>query len=285
MGKGFAHRVFIAALAALSMGHAVAASKPEVRSAVALITDAKNGEVLYELKGTSVVPIASITKLMTALVVLDAQQPLDEVIEITTADRWKGKGAHSRLPVGAKITRADLLRLALMASENRAAHVLARNYPGGRVEFVKTMNLKAKVLGMKQTRFADASGLSSLNVSTARDLAKLVNAASREVMIRQYSTLPTLEVRAGKSMLTYRNTNLLIGKPDWSILVQKTGFTHDAGECLVQQALIGDRTVNMIFMNSWGKLTRTADARRVRRWMDSQAVSPMVVGAGDVAKK
>jgi D-alanyl-D-alanine endopeptidase (penicillin-binding protein 7) len=277
MGKRFAHR-FFAAVLALWIVPAFAASKPEVRSAIALITDAKSGEVLYELKGTSVVPIASITKLMTALVVLDAQQPLDEIIEITAADRWKGKGAHSRLPIGAKVTRADLLRLALMASENRAAHVLGRNYPGGITQFVKTMNLKAKVLGMKQTRFADASGLSSLNVSSARDLAKLVNAAAREVVIRQYSTLRTVEVRAGKHLLTYRNTNLLVGKPDWEILVQKTGFTHDAGECLVQQALIGDRTVNMIFMNSWGKLTRTADARRVRRWMDARESSPMVVG-------
>ena len=299
MGKSFAHEVFAAALVALLMVHAAGAadapatkkpvatkirSKPEVRSAVALIADAKSGEILYELKGTQVVPIASITKLMTALVVLDAQQPLDEIIEITAADRWKGKGAHSRLPIGAKVTRADLLRLALMASENRAAHVLGRNYPGATAEFVKTMNLKARVLGMKQTRFADASGLSSLNVSSARDLSRLVNAASREVVIREYSTLHTVEVRAGRSMLTYRNTNLLIGKPDWQILVQKTGFTHDAGECLVQQALIGDRTVNMIFMNSWGKLTRTADARRVRRWMDAQTAAPMVVGAGDVSK-
>jgi D-alanyl-D-alanine endopeptidase (penicillin-binding protein 7) len=278
MGKRFAHRI-LAAVLALLIVPAFAASKPEVRSAIALITDAKSGEVLYELKGTTVVPIASITKLMTALVVLDAQQPLDEIIEITAADRWKGKGAHSRLPIGAKVTRADLLRLALMASENRAAHVLGRNYPGGITQFVKTMNLKAKVLGMKQTRFADASGLSSLNVSSARDLAKLVNAAAREVVIRQYSTRRTVEVRAGRHMLTYRNTNLLVGKPDWQILVQKTGFTHDAGECLVQQALIGDRTVNMIFMNSWGKLTRTADARRVRRWMDARAAAPMVVGA------
>jgi D-alanyl-D-alanine endopeptidase (penicillin-binding protein 7) len=278
MGKGLAHRV-IAAVLALLMTPAFAASKPEVRSAIALNTDAKSGEVLYELKGTSVVPIASITKLMTALVVLDAQQPLDEVIEITAADRWKGKGAHSRLPIGAKITRADLLRLALMASENRAAHVLGRNYPGGITQFVKTMNLKAKVLGMKQTRFADASGLSSLNVSSARDLAKLVNAAAREVVIRQYSTLRTVEVRAGKHLLTYRNTNLLVGKPDWQILVQKTGFTNDAGECLVMQALIDERPVTMVFLNSFGKLTRTADARRVRRWMDARAAAPMVVGA------
>ncbi len=255
--------------------------RPEVRSAMALIADAKSGEVLYELKGTTVVPIASVTKLMTALVVLDAQQPLDEVIEVASADRWKGKGAHSRIPVGAKITRADLLRMALMASENRAAHVLGRNYPGGIPQFVKTMNLKAKVLGMKQTRFADPSGLSSLNVSSARDLSRLINAASREVVIREYSTLDTLEVRLGKrGRLSYRNTNLLVGRPDWDILVQKTGYTNDAGECLVQQALIGERVVNMIFLNSFGKLTRTADARRVRRWLETAERTSSVAAAG-----
>src|SRR3954463_16184641 len=185
---------------------------PGLKSAVALITDAKSGEVLYEQKPTLVAPIASITKLMTALVVLDAQQPLDEVIEITGDDRWKGKGAFSRIPIGARLTRADLLKLALMASENRAARTLARNYPGGIAQFVKTMNLKARVLGMTRTRFDDPSGLSSNNVSNARDLAKLINAASREVMIRQFSTLSRHEVRIGKSVLAYRNTNLLVGR-------------------------------------------------------------------------
>jgi serine-type D-Ala-D-Ala endopeptidase (penicillin-binding protein 7) len=244
---------------------------PQVRSAVALVVDANSGEVIYERDAAKIAPIASITKLMTALVVLDAQQPLDEVITITAADHWNGKGAFSRLPVGAKFTRGDLLKLALMASENRAARVLGRNYPGGMSEFIKTMNLKAKALGMLRTRFDDPSGLSSGNVSNARDLAKLVNAASREVMIRQFSTLPSHEVRVSrKSSLVYRNTNLLIGKPDWSILVQKTGFTNDAGECLVQQVLIGEREVTMVFLNSFGKLTRTADARRVRKWMESR---------------
>src|SRR3954463_9472199 len=181
---------------------------PGLKSAVALITDAKSGEVLYERKPTQVAPIASITKLMTALVVLDAQQPLDEVIEITADDRWKGKGAFSRIPIGAKITRGDLLRLALMASENRAARALGRNYPGGIGEFVKTMNLKAKVLGMTQSKFDDPSGLSSNNVSSARDLVKLINAASREVVIREYSTLESREVRmTRRSTLVYRNTN------------------------------------------------------------------------------
>jgi D-alanyl-D-alanine endopeptidase (penicillin-binding protein 7) len=250
------------------------AGKPEVRSAMALVVDSHTGEVIFERNGTSVVPIASITKLMTALVVLDGKQPLDEVVEITAADRWKGKGAHSRIPVGAKITRADLLRLALMASENRAAQTLSRAYPGGKPAFVKTMNAKAKLLGLTQTRFADASGLSNLNVSSARDLSKLINAVSRNETIREYSTLPSIEVRVSrKSTLVYRNTNLLIGKPDWEIRVQKTGYTNDAGECLVMQAVLDERPVNIVLLNSFGKLTRTADARRIRRWMETQKPS------------
>jgi D-alanyl-D-alanine endopeptidase (penicillin-binding protein 7) len=257
---------------------------PGLKSAAALVTDANNGEVLFERDAGRVAPIASITKLMTALVVLDGQQPLDEKVEITNADRWSGKGAFSRLPVGAKISRGDLLKLALMASENRAARTLARNYPGGTAAFVRTMNAKAKALGMTRTRFDDPSGLSSNNVSNARDLARLVTAASRDTRIREFSTLQTHAVRAGRSMLTYRNTNLLVGKPDWDILVQKTGFTNDAGECLVMQAMIGERPVNMVFLNSFGKLTRTADARRVRKWMEASGGS-QVAGVAEVAKK
>jgi serine-type D-Ala-D-Ala endopeptidase (penicillin-binding protein 7) len=263
----------------------VAQAGPGVKSAIALVVDGNNGEVIYERDAARVAPIASITKLMTALVVLDGQQPLDETIEITTADRWQGKGAFSRLPVGAKITRGDLMGLALMASENRAAQVLARAYPGGVPAFVRTMNSKAKALGMTKTRFVDASGLSSLNVSNARDLAKLIAAVSRDTRIREYSTLPSLEVRISKkSTLVYRNTNLLIGKPDWDILVQKTGYTNDAGECLVMQATLEERPVTMVFLNSFGKLTRTADARRVRRWMGAEPVQQLSAG-GELAKK
>jgi D-alanyl-D-alanine endopeptidase (penicillin-binding protein 7) len=255
-------------------------SRPEVRSAIALVVDGNNGEVIFEQKPTQVAPIASITKLMTALVIIDGQQPLDEIIELKPADRWKGKGAHSRLPIGAKISRGDLLKLALMASENRAAHVLARVYPGGKPAFVKTMNLKAKALGMTRTRFADASGLSNLNVSSARDLAKLVAAVSRDSRIREFSTLPSLEVRINKRQtLVYRNTNLLIGKSDWDIVVQKTGFTNDAGECLVMQAMLDERPVTMVLLNSFGKLTRTADARRIRKWMEAQEPAK-IAGAG-----
>jgi D-alanyl-D-alanine endopeptidase (penicillin-binding protein 7) len=281
--KAILTSVLFALLAGFGLRAEAAGSKaapgPELKSAAALITDASNGEVLYERDAGRVAPIASITKLMTALVVLDGQQPLDEKIEITNADRWSGKGAFSRLPVGAKISRGDLLKLALMASENRAAKTLARNYPGGTPAFVRTMNAKAKALGMTRTKFDDPSGLSSNNVSSARDLARLVTAASRDTRIREFSTLESHSVKAGRSVLTYRNTNLLVGKSDWNILVQKTGFTNDAGECLVMQAMIGERPVNMVLLNSFGKLTRTADARRARKWMEARR-EPTVAAIG-----
>ena len=263
-------------------------SSPELKSAAALVVDGTTGEVLYEQKPGLVTPIASITKLMTALVVLDAQQPLDEVIEITRDDKWTGKGAFSRLPVGQKMSRADLMRLALMASENRASHTLARNYPGGSAAFIRRMNAKARALGMTQTKFEDPSGLSNNNVSSARDLAKLVTAASRQPVIREYSTLHSYDVTLGKRRFTYRNTNLLVGRPDWDINVQKTGFTNDAGECLVMQATIEDRPVTMVFLDSFGKLTRTADARRMRKWMAAQRPSKlpeMAAGGAELAKK
>jgi D-alanyl-D-alanine endopeptidase (penicillin-binding protein 7) len=280
--------IFASVMVALLLGSALSAnaaagkaggkstSAPEVRSATALVVDGDTGEVIFERKAGAVAPIASITKLMTALVVIDGQQPLDEVIKITSADVWKGKGAHSRLAVGTKLTREELLKLALMASENRAAQVLARNYPGGASAFVKTMNIKAKALGMTQTRFADASGLSNLNVSNARDLAKLVIAASRDSRIRDYSTLRSMEVVVGKHRLGYRNTNLLIGKADWDITVQKTGYTNDAGQCLVLEATIEERPVVMVLLNSFGSLTRTADARRIRKWMEARSVHQVV---------
>lgn len=261
-------------LMALTVGVNAADTKPALdpglKSAAALVVDAGTGEVLYERKANRVVPIASITKLMTALVVIDGQQPLDEVITVAKQDVWKGKGAFSRLAVGTKLTRSDLMKLALMASENRAARVLGRNYPGGMTAFVKTMNVKAKALGMTQTRFDDPSGLSNANVSSARDLAKLIAAASRDPVISAYSTLLSHEVRLGKRAFMYRNTNLLVGRPDWEILVQKTGFTNDAGECLVMQAKLDERPVTMVFLNSFGSLTRTAEARRVRKWIAAQ---------------
>lgn len=278
-------------LMALTVGVNAADTKPALdpglKSAAALVVDAGTGEVLYERKANRVLPIASITKLMTALVVLDGRQPLDEIITVARQDVWKGKGAFSRLAVGTKLTRSDLMKLALMASENRAARVLGRNYPGGMTAFVKTMNVKARALGMTQTRFDDPSGLSNSNVSSARDLAKLIAAASRDPVISAYSTLPSHEVRLGKRAFMYRNTNLLVGRPDWEILVQKTGFTNDAGECLVMQAKVDERPVTMVFLNSFGSLTRTAEARRVRKWMAAQNGNgdiPQFLGKGDAAR-
>ena len=258
-------------------------SGPGIKSAAGLVVDATSGKVLYELDAGLVTPIASVTKLMTALVVLDGQQSLDDVIKITAEDRWKGKGAFSHIPNGAKLTRGDLLRLALMASENLAARTLARNYPGGIPAFVKTMNIKAKALGMSKTHYDDPSGLSSANVSTARDLVKLINAVSRQPVIREFSTLPSHEVVLNKRAFVFRNTNLLVGKPDWEILVQKTGFTNDAGQCLVMETVIGERPVVMVFLNSFGSLTRTADARRVRKWLEAQKPAS-VASAGSVAR-
>jgi D-alanyl-D-alanine endopeptidase (penicillin-binding protein 7) len=281
----------VAAMLISTLASAAAArvpAGPGLKSTAALVLDGSTGEVLYEQKPGLVTPIASITKLMTALVVIDAQQSLDEVIEITKDDKWTGKGAFSRLPIGQKLSRADLLRLALMASENRASHTLARNYPGGTAAFVRTMNVRARSLGMTQTKFEDPSGLSNNNVSSARDLAKLVAAASKNPVIREYSTLHSFDVRLGKNRFTFRNTNLLVGRPDWDIDVQKTGFTNDAGECLVMQATIEDRPVVMVFLDSFGKLTRTADARRVRRWMSAQQpqkVPEMAAGGAELAKK
>jgi D-alanyl-D-alanine endopeptidase (penicillin-binding protein 7) len=243
---------------------------PDVRSNAALVLDTTNGSVVFERKAEQVAPIASITKLMTALVALEAKQPLDEIIEIEPADRWKGKGSFSRLTTGTKLSRGDLLHLALMASENRAARAVGRSYPGGEPAFVKAMNAKAKALGMTQTHFDDPSGLSTDNVSSARDLAKLVVAASRNPTIREFSTSPSHTVKVGRSMLEFRNTNSLVKNPGWDITVQKTGFINEAGECLVMQTMIEERPVVIVLLNSFGKYTRVADAKRIRQWMESQ---------------
>jgi len=245
-------------------------STPDVRSAAVLVLDRSDGSVIFARKAETAAPIASITKLMTALVVLEGKQPLDEVVEITAEDRRGAQGSASRLAVGTKLSRADLMHLALMSSENRAAHALGRSYPGGERAFVRAMNVKAKALGMKNSKFADPTGLSSANVSSPRDLAKLVMAASRNPIIREYSTSPSHEVRIGRTAVQYRNTNSLVQNPAWSIAVQKTGYISEAGQCLVMQAEIEGRPVIMVLLNSWGKYTRVADAKRIRQWMESR---------------
>jgi len=241
--------------------------EPEVKSVSVLVLDGSNSTVVFARKVDAAMPIASITKLMTALVILDGKQPLDELIEITKADRYVGKNAYSRIPFGAKLTRGDLLCLALMSSENRAAQALGRNYPGGLATFVRTMNLKARALGMTQTHFVDPAGLSSDNVASARDLTKLVIAAGKRSTIREYSTCRQLAVRIGRKMMEFHNTNSLVSKPDWDITVQKTGYIVEAGQCLVMQVEIESKPVIIVLLNSYGKYTRVADAKRIRQWM------------------
>lgn len=244
-------------------------SQPDVRSSAVLVIDAEDSSVLFARQAKKAVPIASITKLMTALVLLEGGQELDEPITITPADRDIEKGTGSRLVVGATLSRGDLLHIALMSSDNRAAHAVARRYPGGVPGMVAAMNKKARALGMKSARFADPSGLSPRNVASPQDLSILVRETARNPTIRKYSTDHDFTVDVGRHRLAFRNTNTLVQKPDWNILVQKTGYTNEAGRCLVMQAEIEGRPVVMVLMNSFGKYTRVADARRIRRWLEA----------------
>ena len=243
---------------------------PILRSSAALVLDETHSTVLYSRNADVALPIASISKLVTALTVADAQQPMDEVIEVTDDDRAIGKGAASRLAVGTRLTRGDLFHLALMASENRAAHALARNYPGGIAAFMPAMNKKAHELGMTHAHFVEPTGLSSENVASPEDLSKLVAAASKNPIIREYSTDPGFDVRVGRRMVGFHNTNSLVNNPTWDIVVQKTGYIEEAGRCLVMQAVIDGRTIDIVLLNSFGKQTRTADATRVRKWMEAK---------------
>ena len=244
--------------------------EPGLRSSAALVLDETHSSVLYSRNADVAMPIASISKLVTALTVADAKQPMDEVIEITEEDRAVGKGAFSRLAVGTRLTRGDLFHLALMASENRAAHALARNYPGGIAAFMPAMNAKAGELGMVSSHFVEPTGLSSENVASPEDLSKLVMAASKNATIREYSTDPGYEVRVGRRMIGFHNTNSLVSNPAWDIVVQKTGYIAEAGRCLVMQTVIEGRTIVIVLLNSFGKQTRVADATRIRRWMEAK---------------
>ncbi|MBY4867534.1 D-alanyl-D-alanine endopeptidase [Burkholderia sp. Bp9017] len=241
-----------------------------LRSSVAYVVDQNTGEPLFDKNSHAVVPIASISKLMTAMVVLDSKAPMNEQIEVTDEDRDYEKNTGSRLSVGSVLSREDMLHIALMASENRAAAALSRYYPGGRPAFIAAMNAKAKALGMTDTHFENSTGLSSSNVSSARDLVKMVNAAYQYPMIRQFSTDRTYDVYTGKRNLVYNSTNALIrGNGSWDIGLQKTGFINEAGECLVMQATIHGRPMVMVLLDSFGKYSRFADAARLRNWLDA----------------
>ena len=240
-----------------------------VKSRIALVVDANTSQELLEKNANRVVPIASITKLMTAMVVLDAKLPLGEILKISDEDRDLVMGTLSRLRVGWALSREDMLHLALMSSENRAAAALSRYYPGGRPAFIHAMNAKAAELGMSRTHFVNPNGLTAENVSTAFDLAKLVRAARQYPLIRNFTTDTHYDVRIGRYTLHYINSNRLVGRRDWDIEVQKTGFTNDAGDCLVMEVNARGRDLIMVFLDAYGKLTRFADAGRVVRQLAS----------------
>jgi D-alanyl-D-alanine endopeptidase (penicillin-binding protein 7) len=239
-----------------------------LRSHSVLVIDQDTKEVLVDKNASEVLSIASLTKLMTALVVLEANSPLQEMIAITDADIDLLKNSSSRLSVGSVLSREELLHLALMSSENRAAHALGRSYPGGLSGFVDAMNRKARQLGMSQTRYVDPTGLSPQNSSTAKDLSLLVAYASQKPLIRGLSTSSQFEVDTGMRTLRYKNTNRLVENPDWNIGLQKTGYIAEAGRCLVMQARISGRQLIMVFLDSAGKLSRIADAERVKQWVE-----------------
>jgi D-alanyl-D-alanine endopeptidase (penicillin-binding protein 7) len=240
-----------------------------LKSSVALVLDQDTNEVLFSKNSDAVLPIASLTKLMTATVVLDAQLPMDEEITITSDDVDTEKNSSSRLAVGTTLSRGELLHLALMASENRAAHALGRSYPGGLPAFVLAMNAKARSLGMHDTRYVDPTGLNSNNQSTAKDLATLVKSAYQQPVIRELSTSPEFAVRVGSRQMQFHTTNSLVRNPSWEIGLQKTGYIVEAGRCLVMQARMAGRKLIMVFLDSTGKYSRQADAERVRRWVES----------------
>ncbi len=269
----------LAAVLGLSIGFARAADpknadKLHLRSASALVQDASSGETLLAKNQAAVLPIASITKLMTAIVVLDAGLDMRQRVIISGDDTDQVKGTRSRLRAGTALTRDDMLLLALMSSENRAAAALARTYPGGIEVFVATMNAKARELGMMETHFVDPTGLSSFNVSSARDLARLVAKAHEYPLIRDYSTRKNATVYAfGGRTLGFHNTNGLVRAGQWQIGLSKTGYISEAGRCLVMRVTMASRELIVVLLDSWGRLSRIGDANRIRKWLETNAAA------------
>lgn len=253
---------------------------PGVRSTGVLVINQLNGEVIYEKNADTVTPMASITKLMTAMVVLDAKLPLNEIITISTEDIDNIKGTGSRLSPGTALTRGEMLLLALMSSENRAASALSRHYPGGHDAFIRNMNAKAISLGMARSRFYDPTGLNPNNVSTPRELVLMVQAARAYPEIHQFSTSSEYSLTSNRSgrTLTFHNTNPLVRNDDWEIGLSKTGYINEAGHCLVMQAKISDTPVVIVLMDSNGKVSRIDDAQHVRKWMETSPVAKLRAG-------
>ena len=259
-----------------------AALGPDLKSSAVYVYDETRGEVVLAHQADVPLPIASITKLITAIVVLEAPQPLEDMITITDQDRIGTRSSSSRLEIGTTLSRADLLHLALMSSENRAAHALARNFPGGVAACVAAMNAKAEALGMRSAHFTDPTGLDSANVASGEDLAKLVLAAAKLAPIQQYSTDASYTVPVRRHMVEFRNTDSLVRNSDWNIVVQKTGYISEAGRCLVMKAIFQGRSIVIVLLDSNGKYTRVADARRIRKWIESH---PMAEGSRGVAAR
>jgi len=245
-----------------------------LKSSVALVLDQDTNEVLFAKNSEAVLPIASLTKLMTGMVMVEARLPMEEMLTVSNDDVDNEKNSSSRLTVGATLSRGELLHLALMSSENRAAHALGRTFPGGLAAFVAAMNAKARALGMSDTHYVDPTGLNSQNQSSAHDLAMLVKAAYQQPLIRELSTSPEYAVRVGARQLQYHNTNSLVRNPSWDIGLQKTGYIVEAGRCLVLQARMAGRKLIMVFLDSAGKYSRQADAERVRRWVEKASSTP-----------
>jgi D-alanyl-D-alanine endopeptidase (penicillin-binding protein 7) len=272
-----------AAAAGAAMPPPAASARAEaaaLRSSTAYVQDLETSTVIFAKNENVVRPIASISKLMTAVVVVDANLPMDEMLEITDEDVDELKHTTSRLRVGTKLSRGDMLHLALMSSENRAANALGRHYPGGLPAFVAAMNAKAQALGMGSTRFIEPTGLSSNNVSSPHDLARLLRAASQRPLIHRYSTDTEYEVEINNRTQTFRNTNLLVRKPDWDIKVSKTGYINEAGECLVMLARINGRDLAIVLLDSQGKLSRIGDAVRIRRIVQSEVALASIQSGG-----
>ena len=257
----------------------------ELKSSVALVIDQDTREVLFRKNDHAVLPIASLTKLMTGVIISGAKLPMDEMITLTQDDVDTEKGSSSRLRVGTSLTRGEMLHLALMSSENRAANALGRTYPGGMAVFVSLMNAKAKLLGMTDTRYVEPTGLSSRNQSSAQDLAALVSAAHADPVLREFSTSPGYQVAVGNRTLQYNNTNRLTKNPEWEIGLQKTGYISEAGQCLVMQTKIAGRKLIMVFLDSAGKLSRLGDAERVRRWVEANPLASPSVNPVTVERK
>ena len=274
----FVFACFLVALIAAPAGAAPYPDPGKLRlgSANVLVLDAQDGRRVYSKAADSVTPIASLTKLMTAMVVLDANPSLDESVAVDMDDFDYLKGSRSRLRMGTTLSRGEMLRLALMSSENRAASSLARHYPGGTAAFVVAMNAKAEALGMTRTRFEDPTGLSPNNVSTANDLALMVRAAAQYPLIRDYTTTPAhfVEMQPSGQVLGFNNSNALVKNVSWDIQLQKTGYIREAGRCVVMLATIASRPMVIVLLDSFGKYTRLGDAQRVKHWLETGEGTP-----------